>query len=101
MVQLQVLYCSIVNFPSIKLRPDKYNKTLNERENENITNLFHFCLNLVKSTLGVPVGQSGQKWYHWLCLVFGHLLHQENCQYLYSINHKLTMALPANHILSK
>ena len=28
---LQMLYCSIVNFPSIKLRPDKYN-TLNKSE---------------------------------------------------------------------
>ena len=27
--------------------------------------------NLLKSTLRVPVGRSGWKWYHWFCFVFG------------------------------
>ena len=37
------------------------------------TNNNKFCINFLKSTPRIPVGGSGQKWYHFLCLVLGYI----------------------------
>ena len=39
-----------------------------------ITNFLQKVLFFLKSTLRVPVGQSGQEWYHSSCLELGHIL---------------------------
>ena len=31
------------------------------------------AVNLLKSTLRVPVGRYGHEWYHWSCVVIGHI----------------------------
>ena len=55
--------------PSLSMWLKRVQKTNNNKK---------FCLNFVKSTLRVPVGRSGQKWYHFLCLVLGYITVSRN-----------------------
>ena len=57
----------------------------------------------LNSTLRVPVGRSGQVWYHWLCLAFGYTTASRNlskCEFKLTIKER-TLVGEVNTVLFK